>query len=59
MYMSFAADIFSILNSVFCNTCCEYYVIFRAHPFQWPPHPSFSPRQTEITLEINIEMKSS
>jgi hypothetical protein len=59
MYMSFAADVFSILNSVFCNTCCEYFVILRAHPFQWPPDPSFSSGQSEITLEIKIEMKSA
>ncbi len=36
MYMSFAAVVFCILFSVFCTICCEFYVIFRAHPFQWP-----------------------
>ncbi len=30
--MSFAA-------AVFTTACCEFYAIFRAHPFQWPSLP--------------------
>jgi hypothetical protein len=32
MYISFAAAVFS-------TACCKIYVIFRAHPFQWPSLP--------------------
>jgi hypothetical protein len=53
--MSFAAAV-----SVFCTACCEFYVIFRAHPFQWlslpPPPPS---PFVQNNLEINSDMKSA
>ncbi len=43
MYMKFAAALFCILYSVFCSACCEFYVIFRDHPFQWSsPSPSLA-----------------
>ncbi len=34
MYMSFCCS--CILCSVFFTVCCEFYVILRAHPYQWP-----------------------
>ncbi len=62
MFMSFAAGVFCILYSVFCTACCEFYVIFRAHPFQWPsapPPPLSSSPFVQNNLEINSDMKSA